>query len=350
MVSVDLENAGYTTAAEQTAFRARAREGLLAIPGVEGVTVARIDPLSGSGYYAGVDPPGPDSVLPGGEVPFWNWVAPGFAHAMGMQLIAGRDLTEADDEGAPPVALVSAELARLIVPGGDVVGLCVSIFTQRRDGGCTQIVGVVESVRHTLLDEPTPYLFLPWAQHPDATPWGTPRLYVRTSGDAQRIAQDVRVAVQGLAPDLPFVSVEPMTNLVQRDLLPLRIGALLSTLFGILALALAAVGLYGVLGYYVAERTPEIGLRRSLGAQDGDVIGLVVRQAALPVAVGATVGLAAALAGAGLLEALLFDVSARDPVTLVGVVAFLGMVALLASYLPARRAARVDPCIALREE
>ncbi|MGH7506570.1 MAG: ABC transporter permease, partial [Longimicrobiales bacterium] len=349
MLSADLENAGYTRV-ERATFWARARERLLSMPGVEGVTTALIIPFSGSGHLEEVDPPGADSILSGEDKPFSNWVAPGFARAMGIQVIAGRDITEADDRGAPPVALVSAELARLIVPGGDVVGSCVPIGRQHHEGGCTRIVGVVESIRHTLLDEPAPYLFLSWAQHEDEQPWDPQRLFVRTSGDPEWSARQMRAAVQGLAADLPFVSVEPISNLVQRDLLPLRIGATLSSLFGVLALVLAAIGLYGVLGYFVAERTSEIGIRRSLGAQEMDVIGLVLQQALLPVAIGATVGVAAALAGGGLLEALLFGVPARDAVTLVTVVFFLGAVALVASYLPARRAAAVNPRIALREE
>jgi len=348
IVSVDLAQAGYGPA-EQEVFLAEARERLLAFPGTEAVAGSRITPLSGTGYLNSVYPPDPDAPAVD-ETVYVNWVTPGFAATMGMRLLDGRPLTDADRVDAPPVALVSADLARLLAPGGAAVGLCVAIGRSQRDGGgCTLIVGVVDSVRHQLLGDPTPYLFLPWAQHPSATRWGPPQLFVRMSGDPGGRAGDLRAAVQGLAPDLPFVSVEPMTSLVRNDLLPLRIGATLSTLFGVLALTLAAVGMHGLLGYFVAARTHEIGIRRSLGAQDRDIIRLVVRQGVVPVAIGVALGLGAALAGARLLEALLFGVPARDPLTFGAVVAFLGAVALLASYLPARRAARVSPRIALGE-
>lgn len=348
VVTVDLGNAGYR-AAEQDAFVSRARERLLAMPGVLGVTTTRIMPLSGAGYLLPVDPPEPESRSDTGDRAYANWVTPGFERTMGIEVVSGRALSEADREGSPPVAVISTDLAQVLAPGRPAVGLCVPVGNQREEGGCTRIVGVVESIRHVLLGEPTPYIFLPWAQHPKATRWGPVRLYVRTDRRAEGLTRQIQAAVQGLAPDLPYVSVEPMASTVHDDLLPFRIGAQLSTLFGILALTLAAIGLYGVLAYFVAERTPEIGIRRSLGARDGDVVRLVLRQGAIPVVAGIALGIVAALAGAGLLEALLFGVSARDPFTFGAVAFFLGVVALLASYLPARRALRVDPRIALRE-
>jgi putative ABC transport system permease protein len=160
----------------------------------------------------------------------------------------------------------------------------------------------------------------------------------------------VRNAIQQIAPDLPYVSVRPMDELIRNDVLPFRLGAVLFSLFGVLALALAAVGLYGVLAYLVAERTREIGVRLSLGAREGDVVGLVVRQGLRLVAIGLVLGLAGSFLSVRLLEGLLFGISARDPLTFVGIAAVLALTGALASFVPARRAARVDPMVALRHE
>ncbi|MFW6079182.1 MAG: ADOP family duplicated permease, partial [Gemmatimonadota bacterium] len=351
MVTMDLASAGYG-ATERSAFLDRVRERLLALPGVEGVTRTRTPPLRGGGYLTRVDLPGPDSVLVDDEI-FMDWVMPGYTAVMGTPLIVGRRLTGTDREGGEPVALVSEGLARRLAPDGraaSVEGECVEIGWQVEGAECTRIVGVVGNLRRTFMGDAAHHIFVPWTQFPDADPSGDPLLLVRTAGDPAALAGTIRSAVQGLAPDLPFIAVEPMTSLVRDDLLPYRIGAALSTLFGVLALVLAAVGLYGVLGYFVAQRTPEIGIRRSLGARDGHVIGLVVRKGLVPVAVGAGLGMAAALALGRYLESLLFGVSPTDPVTLGGMAATLFGVAVAASCLPARRAARVDPMRALRAE
>jgi ABC-type antimicrobial peptide transport system permease subunit len=146
------------------------------------------------------------------------------------------------------------------------------------------------------------------------------------------------------------VSVEPLTETIRGDVLPFRLGATLFSLFGALALVLAAVGLYGLLGYFVSERTPEIGIRRSLGAPAGSVVRLVMLQGMVPVTVGVVLGLAATFAGAHYLASLLFGVDARDPVSFVSAAAFLVCVATLATLLPAWRASRIDPMTALRQE
>jgi len=149
---------------------------------------------------------------------------------------------------------------------------------------------------------------------------------------------------------LPYIAVEPLGKSFSDDVLPYRLGATLFGLFGVLALVLAAVGLYGVLGYFVAERAPEIGIRRSLGAPLGSVVTLVVRQGMMPVGVGLVLGLTAAFAGTRYLASLLFGVEARDPISFISAAVFLVSVALLATLLPAWRAARIDPMVALRAE
>jgi ABC-type antimicrobial peptide transport system permease subunit len=172
---------------------------------------------------------------------------------------------------------------------------------------------------------------------------------VKTRHPAQD-AGAVRVALQSLRSDLPFVSVEPLAESIRSDVLPFRLGATLFSLFGALAILLAAVGLYGVLGYFVAERAHEIGIRRSLGAPVSSVVRLVMEQGIVPVGVGLVLGLVAAFAGTRYLESLLFGVDARDPASFGGAAAFLVCVALLAMLLPAWRAARVDAMVALRQD
>ena len=186
-------------------------------------------------------------------------------------------------------------------------------------------------------------MFLVWAQSPNAVAFGTPSLIMRTQNPA-RDAAAVRAALQSLRSDSPFVSVEPLAESIRGDLLPFRLGATLFSLFGALALVLAAVGLYGVLGYFVAERAPEIGIRRALGAPVASVVTLVMRQGIVPVGVGLALGLAAAFAGTRYLASLLFGVEARDPASFAGATCSSSSVALLAMLLPAvaRRTARPD--------
>jgi putative ABC transport system permease protein len=275
---------------------------------------------------------------------------PGYFDAAGTRVLRGRTFEATDRRDGEPVAVVNDALARMIAPDGDVLGLCVPFDRQVGRGGCSRIVGVVESERgYYLDDEPQRRVFLAWAQSPNAVPFGNPSLIVRTRNPAKDAAA-VRAALQSLRSDLPFVSVEPLTERLRGYLLPFRLGAALFSLFGALALVLAAVGLYGVLAYFVTERTSEIGIRRSLGAPVGNVVGLVVRQGMVPVGAGLVLGLAAAFAGTRYIASLLFGVEARDPVSFAGATAFLVSIALLATLVPAWRAARIDPMIALRQD
>jgi ABC-type antimicrobial peptide transport system permease subunit len=160
----------------------------------------------------------------------------------------------------------------------------------------------------------------------------------------------IRAAAQSVRADLPYVSVQPLSKLVESDVLPFRLGATLFSLFGLISIVLAAVGLYGVLNYFVTERTTEIGIRRSLGASTSSVLSLVLRQALVPVTVGLILGLATALGGTRFLGSLLFGVEACDPLSFMAAALLVVAVAVLAALVPARRATRVDPAIAMRAE
>ena len=347
LVRVDLQRARYTPEMRQE-FYESALARLSNLPGVERAAIIQLEPFHGGTPVAFWAKPGESTIQ---QTPGILAVAgPGYFESAGTRLLRGRTFQATDRRGGEPVAVVNDAMARLIAPDGDALGLCVPFDRQVRRGGCSRIVGVVESERRFYLDdEPQPRVFLAWAQSPNAVPFGMPSLIVRTL-DPARNAAAVRAAVQGLRSDLPFVSVEPLAERIRGAVLPFRLGAILFSLFGVLALVLTAVGLYGVLGYFVTEREPEIAIRRSLGAPAGSVVTLVVRQGMMPVGVGVVLGLTAAFAGTRYLASLLFGVEARDPVSFVGAGAFLVAVALVATLLPAQRAARIDPLTALRRD
>lgn len=349
VVTVGLAKAGYDRPAREV-FYAEARERVPRIPGVEGAAMAHLIPLGGGAQAIAYDHTVADTMLV--EVgPYVNWVDDGFFAVTGTRVLRGREFTPQDIAGAEPVAILDERMARVLAPGGDPFERCIPLGDQVQAGGCTRIVGIVETVRHRYLEEPTvPHVYLPRRRDARVPSFFVPALLVRTHGEPAAYVHEVRAAVQSIAPNLPYVAVRPYEELLRAEKLPFRIGATLFTLFGALALAIAAVGLYGVLGYFVAERTNEIGIRRSLGATDGRVIGLVVRQGMSSVAIGAALGIAGALAGGRLIQSILFGVSARDPLTLVGVTAVLVVVAIVASLVPAIRVARVDPMVALRVE
>ncbi|MEX0893208.1 MAG: ADOP family duplicated permease [Gemmatimonadota bacterium] len=347
-VSVDLGKAGFTPQ-EREAFYEAARARLDALPEVAATAMVHFHPFASSAYgigwrLTGVEEPGFR------EGPYRNLASPGYFAAIGTRITAGRDFTAADRAGEP-TAIVNERMARGLAPGGSALNLCVALGSQVNDGGCTRIVGVVEDYAHRFLEAAdVPMIFLPRERDPTAITWGGPALIVRTRAPAAAAAAAVRAAVQGMRPDLPYVLAEPLTETVRASVLPYRLAATLFSIFGALALTLAAVGLYGVLGYFVAERTAEIGIRRSLGAPSAQVVRLVVRQGMVPVLAGLAVGLAAAWGATRVVGSLLFGVDARDPLTFAGAASFLLVVAALAALLPARRAAGVDPMTALRTD
>ena len=347
IVRVDLQAARYTPEMRQE-FYESALTRLSNLPGIERAAIIQLEPFHGGTPVAFWARPGESTIQP--KPGILAVAGAGYFEAAGTRLLRGRTFQVTDRRGGEPVAVVNDAMARLIDPSGDVLDLCVPFDRQVRRGECTRIVGVVESERRFYLDdEPQPRVFLAWAQSPNAVPFGSPSLIVRTSNPA-REAASVRTALQGLRSDLPFVAVEPLAERIRADVLPFRLGATLFSLFGILAMAITAVGLYGALGYFVNERTPEIAVRRALGAPVGSVVRFVVTQGLIPVLVGIAVGATGAFAGTRYLASLLFGVEARDLVSFVGAAAFLLLVGLVATLLPAQRAARIDPLTALRQD
>jgi predicted permease len=348
VATVDLKRNAFTPAARDE-FYDTALARLSTLPGVERASIVHFQPFSGLGMGVGFIPPGRTEMSDAAAA--MNLVGPDYFETVGTRLLRGRTIDATDTRAAGHVAVVNEALARLLIENADPVGLCIPFNVQVRRGGCTRIVGVVETQRNWYLDaDPVPMLFRPRAQIPEAIPYGTPSLIVRTHGDPATRVAAVRAALQGIRGDLPFVAVRPLADELRGDLLPYRLAAMLFSLFGVLALALAALGLYGVLGYFVTERTVEIGIRRALGAPRSAVLALVLRQGLMPVGAGIALGLAVAFAGTRYLASLLFGVEARDPTSFAVAAGFLALVAFAAILLPALRAARVDPLIALRQD
>jgi putative ABC transport system permease protein len=266
-------------------------------------------------------------------------------------VLKGRAFDARDTAGAPNVVIVSASLARTLWPDRDPIGQRLSIGF--RGESFRDVIGVVGDVKHdALAGENVPALYCPYAQISETVRWlVTDMTFVlRTTGAPEALAPPLRTALAGIDHRLPLYSVTVMTRVVSRHIAAPRFYASLLGSFSLLAALLAAAGVYGVVAYSVGQRTHEIGVRMALGASLGAIRKDVVREGMTPVVVGAAVGLAAAYLVTGLLTRLLYHVSETDAGTFVAVPLALAAVALVACAIPARRAARIDPIVALRKE
>jgi len=273
-----------------------------------------------------------------------NRVSPGYFEAMGTRFIKGRDFNDQDDDKSQRVAIINEAFADRFFPGADPIGKRFS--TGSPESPKTVVVGVVQDGKYAGLNEdPKPFIARPMWQ----SEAGSTSLVARTEGDPQELIAALRGGVRQLDPHMP-VSAKTLTEKMDLPLLPARLAASVLGGFGLLALVLAAIGIYGVMSYAVSTRTREIGIRMALGAQKRDVLRLVLTQGVTLTMLGVVIGLSAALAASRLMKSLLFGVSATDPAAFVIASVVLASVALLACYLPGRRAATVDPMIALRHE
>jgi predicted permease len=271
-------------------------------------------------------------------------VTPGHFETMRIPLISGRDFTDFDRENTTRVAVINEAMAKAIWPGQNVLGKRFAIVTEP---DLLQVIGVVgTTVVGQIGEDPQPVAYLPMRQQ--YSPFGT--LVVRTTSNPEPLIGAVRTQVQQIDKNLAFTNGQTVQQILGQGLWAARMGAALLGLFGALALILASIGIYGVLAYSVAQRTSEIGLRMALGAQPRQVLGLVLKQGMLLALIGAGVGVLVALPVARMASGLLYGVSATDPLTYGGITLLLMGVALLACYLPARRATRIDPLVALRVE
>ena len=345
---LDLRGVGYTPP-QVAAFYDRAADAVRGLPDVERVSLAASYPF-GRGYGGWFEIPGRDSLptLPSGG-PYEYDVSPGYFATLGTPLLRGRDFTDADRAGAPPVVIVNETLARLYWPGSDAVGQCVLLSGPKDQ--CAQVVGVVANGRRFhIREDPQLMYYVPLAQSAGRHAGASRALVVRPRGDPLAAAQSVRSAIQGLAADLPFVQVSTFAQLVEPQLRPWRLGAAVFSAFGALALVVAAIGLYGVISFGVAQRRGEFGVRMALGATAADLLRMVLGEGVRYAAVGVALGLVASLASASLIASFLYEVSPRDGATYGAVALLLLAVAVVASVVPAWRVTRVDPASVLRAE
>lgn len=346
LFTVDLGAQGY--AGERTlAYYRAAIEKARALPGVVDATVASGPLLSGGGFLRTLRPQGDDENLrTNGQLMSYLHVLPGYFKTMGIPLVAGRDFTDADDANHPVAVIINEHLAKLAWPKRNPIGQQIKLFGTEVPA---EVVGVVKDVTFDNIGEdPKPYAFFCFAQEPNRAGFGT--LHVRTERDAAGLVPSIRKQLQTLDPTLPFVNVTTMDETIAQGLWASRTGAALLSVFGGLALLLAAIGVYGIMSYSVGKRVREIGIRMAIGAQPGDVLRLIFAQGLIIAAVGVIAGLVAAFLVARHFEHFLFGVGAGDALTYAAIGAILAAVTLFACWLPARRATKVDPLIALRSE
>jgi predicted permease len=337
-----LGGAGFSTPQLQQ-FCLRLRDRLRSHPGVAGVTYANYAPLGTSaGPYTTVQPEGYVPAL--GESRSVNnyLVAPGYFETLRIPLLDGRDFKESDDANAPPVVIVNESFARRYFNGANPVGRKVRCF-----GNWATVVGLARDSKYfNIAEAPRPHFFAPFRQRGAAGQ----QLYffTKAAGAPAPIVAALRRDVAAIDPNAGAFDAMPLKEWTEITLLPQKLAAYVLAALGLIALILAAVGLYGVIAYAVTQRTQEIGIRMALGARPGNVLaGVLQRGAALTIS-GLAIGLAASLVAGRLLTGMLVDIGAADPATLAAAALFLSAVALLASYVPARRATRVDPMVTLR--
>ena len=315
------------------------------LPGVEAVTLSTVVPISGGGERRNMTMEGYQKQPTEDTELNTNVVGPDFFKVMGIPFVGGRDFNAQDKDGSPLVVVVNEELARRYY-GGNALGKRLQ-FGSGEEVPYREIVGVVRTAKYrNLREEPLPFIYIPMGQ--EYQPGMA--LMLRTASHPTSVAGPVRSELQAINKDVAVFSVEAMSERLNSQIAADRMIAVLLSIFGGGALLLASIGIYGVVAYSVAQRTHEIGIRIALGAEQRDILRLIVGQGMLLVLIGAGIGLALALASTQVLKSLLFGISATDPLTF-GVVLFVFVgVALLACYLPARRATKVDPLVALRYE
>jgi predicted permease len=314
-----------------------------AIPGVENASLQSSVPFW-SMWSMGLYVEGIDTVSRLGQFDL-NAVSPEFFQTVGTRLLRGRGISAEDVNGAPLSAVVSEAMGRVLWPGKDAIGQCMRITADTMP--CTYVVGIAENIKEQSLGADSGYYYYLSSAQFNPSSGG---LFVRTRGEARRFVDDVRTRLQREMPGISYVTITPFTEIIGGQKRSWQLGATMFAAFGLMAIVLAAIGLYSVIAYNVAQRTHELGVRRALGAQAADAVRLVVTDGLRLAGIGVVLGVAVALWAAKWVKPLLFEVSPRDPVVFVLVAGLLVAVALAASWIPALRASRVDPNVALRSD
>lgn len=345
-VTMPLTFFGFDTTHIEEIYR-RGTERLRSLPGVAGVALSRLTVPMGSASAVGFEVPGVERKdFPGGG-PYNSVVTAGFFATVGATLVRGRDFTPAEERTPSRVVIVNEAIAKAYWPNAEPIGQCV---LNGQDKTCSQVVGVVGNVlQFSLVNDDRAIVYAP-PGHPGFGRELPRAMLVRISGDSASLIPVVRRELQALAPNMPFVQVRPYSDLVASQLQPWRLGATMFTLFGAIALLIAAVGLYSVMGYWVSQRTHEIGIRMALGAERSDVVRLVALQSSRAVVAGLVLGGVAAFVASGWIADLLYETSPHDPAVYGGAALVLALAAVVASIVPVRRSTAVDPTQAIRAD
>ena len=345
-VSMPLSRFGFDSAHVEDVYR-RGVERLRTIPGVAGVAVVRLTVPMASASARGFSVPGverPD--LPGGG-PYNSAVTSGFFATVGATIVQGRDFTPAEERTPARVVIVNDAIARAYWPNTSAIGQCAMYGA---DSACSEVVGVVRNVlQFSLINDDRAIVYAP-PSHPgnqDAMPRA---MLVRVSGDPGTLIPLVRRELQALSSTMPFVQVRPYSEIVAPQLQPWRLGATMFTVFGVIALIMAAVGLYSVMAYWVSQRSHEIGVRMALGAQRSHVVRLVALQSSRAVVAGLVLGGAVALLASRWIADLLYETSPHEPAVYGAAALILALAAVVASVVPVRRSTAVDPAQTIRTE
>ncbi|MFL6196587.1 MAG: ABC transporter permease [Thermoanaerobaculia bacterium] len=346
---VSLPDTKYPEDAQQAAYTEALLEKLRSLPGVTEAGMVSNLPMSGEEEIESLVLEGRPKPKPS-EIPLCDFrqAAPGYFGALGIRRVSGRLIDGRDTAKAPPVAVIDETMARTYWPGEDPLGKRFHLgLYEDKTQPWISVVGVVGNVRNSGLHvDPRAQVYLPQAQRPSADQ----SFVVRTRRDPEGLIPDARSAVFAVDRDQPIARILPMEKIVDESLAGRRFNMVLLGVFAALAMVLAAVGIYGITSYSVAQRTREMGLRMALGAQPGEVLRLVLREAGALALIGLAAGLALAFAATRVMASLLFNTGATDPTTFASVSLALALVSLFAAWVPGRRATRVDPMVAMRAD
>jgi predicted permease len=348
---------GYNMARTKILYQ-ELQDSLMAVPGVRSVGYATMRILEDNEWDSSVTVEGYTAKPGQGAQPYMNAISPGYFATLGVPFLEGRDFTMRDDKliqhgdspdnFVPTVVIINESFAKKYFAGRNPIGLHIGYGLDPNTRTDMEVIGVVKDIKYTnLRDKIPPQAYVPYAasKYPDGV-----TLYARTTGDPRALIALFRHKVHDLDPNLPVYNVRTTEEQISRSLRNERLTATLSTLFGVLATMLAVIGLYGVMAYTVARKTREIGIRMALGAIQGNVIWLVMKEVLLLAAIGVLVGLPAALGLTRLVSSQLYGLEPHDPTTLALATAGLLCVACCAGFIPALRASRIDPTRALRYE
>jgi predicted permease len=349
MVDIDPLSAGYDTPQKQIALERELRERLSRLPGVQGVSASEMGLFSGSACDTNMGAEGFNKQEGTDDIGYCDIVAPGYFSMLRIPIVLGREITEQDTATSQRVAVINESFREKFFPNQNPIGRKIWWDDNERRNQQIEVIGVVKDVLDKgLKEERVPQHYLAFAQNQGAA--GMLRIALRTAGDPSGLSETVRNEIKAYNSAIPVDMVRTLDRLIDNSISNEIIIAKLSSFFGILALVLASIGLYGVMSYTIAGRTRELGVRIALGAQRADVLRMVLKEAMLLVLIGIVIGVPASFASSRVIASMLYGLKSYDPIAMTTVITLLAAVGAFAGFIPARRATKVDPMVALRYE